>query len=483
MLTAFLALFTRFDTFGENYFTEFICKFQFIPAILASPVFWVACIAVILLTLLTGRVYCSAICPFGLLQDAIARISRFRARVSWSFHKGNFFIHIIVGLGAIGAALGGYMSIIALIEPYAIAGRLSANLLQPLVATVFKLTSYLGSGVNWFNKAKLNPVEPQNLVIGLLLLSALYFLTRYKGRFFCNFICPTGAVLRLISSFSIFKLSIDKEKCVGCGLCENSCKASCIDTKNKNLDFTRCVVCFNCVDQCKFSAVSMIFAPAARNQHMLQSRRSLLIGAASLTTAYAIPAFALEKSEPELVILPPGAKSRDAFTHSCISCHLCLTACPSSVIVTRNGSFTHGSLLQPELNFDRGMCEQTCNLCTKICPTGALQPVSLEEKKTLKIAEVKYFKHLCVVKTDGKDCGACAEHCPTKAVRMTPYKDNLMIPEIRPEICIGCGSCEHICPVRPNKAIIVAPIREQIHVKLPKPEPILNDGPPEDFPF
>lgn len=139
--------------------------------------------------------------------------------------------------------------------------------------------------------------------------------------------------------------------------------------------------------------------------------------------------------------------------------------------------------MQPQLNFDLGMCEQTCNTCSKICPTGALQPVTLEEKKTLKIAEVNYMKELCVVKTDLKDCGACAEHCPTKAVKMVPYDEKLMIPEVDPKICVGCGSCEHICPVRPIKAIVVKPISEQKHIKLPEPQPIKDSGSIEEFPF
>lgn len=38
---------------------------------------------------------------------------------------------------------------------------------------------------------------------------------------------------------------------------------------------------------------------------------------------------------------------------------------------------------------------------------------------------------------------------------MVPYKGALTIPEIEPEICVGCGGCEYVCPAIPYKAIYV----------------------------
>lgn len=60
-----------------------------------------------------------------------------------------------------------------------------------------------------------------------------------------------------------------------------------------------------------------------------------------------------------------------------------------------------------------------------------------------------------MVKTKGTSCGACNEHCPTQAVKMVPWEKNLTIPEVDPELCVGCGGCEFICRVRPDKAIVV----------------------------
>jgi ferredoxin len=102
-----------------------------------------------------------------------------------------------------------------------------------------------------------------------------------------------------------------------------------------------------------------------------------------------------------------------------------------------------------------GYCNYDCILCTEVCPSGALLPVPLEEKKLAQLGVAKFVKENCIVETEGTDCGACSEHCPTKAVNMVPYKGRLVIPEVKSDYCIGCGACEHACPTKPYKAIYV----------------------------
>lgn len=485
MLAAFLGLFIRFDTFGGNKFSDVITRLQFIPSLMAHPAFWIATVAIVLVTFITGRVYCSILCPFGLIQDLLARLA-FRKKTSRpGFMKNSSIIHFSIAILVLGSAFGGYMTLLNISEPFSLSGRLMANIIQPALSSIFRLFSSLFEGTNWLNRAKVNPIEPLNIIFGLIIFSILFFVVRKWGRIFCNTICPTGAILRLVSKFSFFNLHLNEQRCTSCGLCEKNCKSHCIEVESKTLDFSRCVVCLNCISVCNFSAIEL----NGRSYNLKtgldfsQNRRALLASALSVTAASTLPAVFPLKPPGRDRILPPGAGSIKSFSNRCISCHLCLTACPSSVIITSKSGIFSGSLMQPQLNFDLGMCEQTCNTCSKICPTGALQPVTLEEKKTLKIAEVNYMKELCVVKTDLKDCGACAEHCPTKAVKMVPYDEKLMIPEVDPKICVGCGSCEHICPVRPIKAIVVKPISEQKHIKLPEPQPIKDSGSIEEFPF
>jgi ferredoxin len=481
MLGAFLAIFIRFDSFGQ--FSASMVKMQFLPALLAHPIFWMAILAVIFLTLLTGRTYCSLICPFGLIQDALARIS-LKSDKGPGLMKSRPLLHFILAGIIIGSALAGFMSLIIMTEPFALSGRIMTNIIQPVASKIFLFTGSLVEGSSWFSRARINPVASEVFYTGLVLLLIFLLIVRKYGRIFCNTVCPTGAMLRIIARFSYLGIDLDQTNCTGCGICEKVCKSGCIDIKNQSVDNSRCVSCFNCLSACKFAAIhyrrKAPLSPA--KESFSPERRALLGGVVSAAVAGLIP-IKLKGAENSPAILPPGAGNPVDFSSRCIACHLCLTACPSAIIVAKPPEFFKESSIQPSLNFDRGMCEQTCNLCTQVCPTGAIKPVSLEEKKTLKIAEVEYFKDLCVVETDDKDCGACAEHCPTKAVRMVPYRDNLMIPEITPDICIGCGSCEHICPVRPKKAIVVNPVSAQTHIVLPEPEPIKDAGPVEEFPF
>ena len=100
-------------------------------------------------------------------------------------------------------------------------------------------------------------------------------------------------------------------------------------------------------------------------------------------------------------------------------------------------------------------CNYDCTICGEVCPAGAIKLLNLEEKHKTQIGHVVFIKENCVVFTDETNCGACAEHCPTQAVRMIDYKNNLTIPETREQYCVGCGACESICPVEPFKAIHV----------------------------
>jgi formate hydrogenlyase subunit 6/NADH:ubiquinone oxidoreductase subunit I len=116
---------------------------------------------------------------------------------------------------------------------------------------------------------------------------------------------------------------------------------------------------------------------------------------------------------------------------------------------------------QPRLSTEKGFCDPECNRCSNICPTGALKPLTLPEKKRCRVGMVTYYRNRCVVVVDEESCGACAEHCPTGALDMVPYKDGLTIPKVTPELCVGCGGCEYICPVRPQRAVIVNGLRKQ----------------------
>jgi ferredoxin len=122
-------------------------------------------------------------------------------------------------------------------------------------------------------------------------------------------------------------------------------------------------------------------------------------------------------------------------------------------------------------------------ICTTVCPSGALLPLTLPEKKEVQMGRARFMKDDCIVITKKTDCGACSEHCPTKAVQMVKT-DGLFLPKMTEELCVGCGACEHACPVKPNKAIFVE--ASTVHGKAKKPvQKVIEEKKeiPVDFPF
>ena len=109
------------------------------------------------------------------------------------------------------------------------------------------------------------------------------------------------------------------------------------------------------------------------------------------------------------------------------------------------------------MQYERGYCRPECTRCSQLCPTGAIRPITREEKTAQQIGHAVWIRKNCVVVTDGVACGNCARHCPTGAIEMVPLEDDdeRLIPVVNESKCIGCGACENLCPSRPYSAIYV----------------------------
>ena len=184
-----------------------------------------------------------------------------------------------------------------------------------------------------------------------------------------------------------------------------------------------------------------------------------------LTIAAAAPKAVAEEMEAVYVgktpferktpIAPPGALSIGHLNAHCTSCHLCVAKCPPHVLKPAVFEYGLKGFLQPYMEFSRGFCNFDCTICSDVCPNGALLPLTQEQKHMTQVGRVVFIEDNCVVKVNKTSCGACSEHCPTQAVAMVPYENGLTIPKINPDICVGCGGCESICPARPFRAIYV----------------------------
>lgn len=135
------------------------------------------------------------------------------------------------------------------------------------------------------------------------------------------------------------------------------------------------------------------------------------------------------------------------------------------------------------MDYITSFCNYECIQCGIVCPTGAILELPLADKKLVQMGKTKFVKENCIVYTKNTACGACSEHCPTKAVNMVPYKEKLTIPEIKDKLCIGCGACEYACPTDP-KSIYVDGNPVHLVAEKPKEEKLEEKiDYKEEFPF
>lgn len=455
-----------------------MAKIQFLPAVMAMNFVIVA--VLILLTLLFGRVYCSVICPLGIMQDIISWIhgktkKKNRFRFSWSPAR-NWLRYTVLVLFIAGLILGAH-SIAVLIAPYSAYGRIAGNLFAPLYQWGNNALAWIAerAGSYAFYSVDVWIKSISTFIIAAVTFVIIGILSWKHGRTWCNTICPVGTVLGFFSRFSLFAPVIDTEKCRNCGLCGKQCKASCINMKEHQIDYSRCVACMDCIDTCKDGAIS--YALRKRNISVQESenkeshdqgRRAFLTSAVIATTAVTAKSQEMkvdggltaienaEKPERQTPLVPAGSLSLKNFSDHCTSCQLCVSVCPNQVLRPSTSLLT---LMQPEMSFERGYCRPECTRCSDICPAGAIRPITREEKSSIQIGHAVVNLDNCVVNTDGVSCGNCARHCPAGAIRMVRKNPDdpksLMIPTVNEERCIGCGACENLCPARPFTAIHV----------------------------
>ena len=453
---------------------SWMAKVQALEAVLALNVAVIAGLAV--LTFLFGRIYCSIICPLGVMQDVFGWLGKKSKKNRYTFSKEYKWLRYGLLAIFIAGCLAGVGTIIELLAPYSAFGRICTMLLQPLwmlgnnaLASIAEhYESYAFYGVDVWMKSL--PV----FFIALLTLIIIAILAWRNGRTYCNTICPVGTVLSFISRFSLLKIHFDEDKCKNCSLCTKNCKAACIDFKNHKVDYSRCIVCGDCIKSCKFGALSYSRKTSGTSKTGTTSdasvdanKRSFLIATALVSTAALAQekkhvdgglADIIEKKAPErkTPIVPPGARSLKHMTQHCTGCQLCVSKCPNDVL---RPSMDITNLMQPVMSFEKGYCRPECTRCSEVCPAGAIKLIDKEEKSGIQIGHAVVYPDFCLSALGENECGNCARHCPVGAIEMVPSdpEDDLSpsVPAVNENACIGCGACEHLCPVRPLSAIHV----------------------------
>ncbi|GHV86392.1 ferredoxin [Spirochaetia bacterium] len=489
-----------------------LLKLQFSAALYGTGLLGIIVLGSLVISLFTGRVFCSILCPLGTLQELVWRAGRLRRKTRQKPQSRRtpralrYLIPLAVGLGITFS----FSPLMMLFDPVSTFGR-GLGILQTL-----------NSG-NIGYPLKGNPgILPLVLALPFVGILVTAF---FRGRVFCDY-CPVGLTLGLLSSAAPLRVKLNS-RCVSCGICEKTCPTGCINSREKRVDPGRCVLCFSCMYVCpggaaeyglRAAAVSGESRRALLRQGLTFAQRGALFCGAVYLLGPSLKRFSrlLPKADPDsgadlsgtdvsgstgdLSILPPGAKDEKAFHAHCIGCQACITACPVSIITIKNSPL-------PELDYASAACQYNCIDCGKVCPTGAIRRLDIEEKHRTRLALSSLrFEH-CVVKTKGESCGACAEVCPTRALRMIPYEDagsgmgsnfsgnrdaapvsRLTRPVFDEQYCVGCGACLVVCPAQP-KAFTITAVPKQTLTPGIRPtgeEPaggdiLYQEG--DDFPF
>lgn len=462
-----------------------LAKVQFLPAVLALNLGVLA--VLLILTLLFGRVYCSVICPLGVMQDVVSWLSGQRKKKKYRYTWSPAITWLRYGILAIlvAALIARIGSLVAVLAPYSAYGRIVQNLFSPLWQWGNNGLAYLAERVDSyaFYETEVWLRSLPTFIVAILTFIVIAVLAWRSGRTYCNTICPVGTVLGVLSRYSLFRPVIDPEKCNGCTLCSRGCKASCIEAKAHRIDYSRCVSCMNCIDVCRQGAIvyrlwskkqptageqAVSLKKQADDRQIDEVRRTFLTGIGLLTATTVVQAqekkvdgglaVILDKKIPDrsTSIVPPGAQGLRNMAAHCTGCQLCVSVCSNRVL--RPSAHLMG-LMQPEVSYERGYCRPECVKCSEVCPAGAILKITPADKSAIQVGHAVWVKANCVPLTDGVECGNCARHCPTGAIAMVPsdpeMPDSPKIPVVNEERCIGCGACENLCPARPFSAIYV----------------------------
>lgn len=457
---------------------KWITSVQIVPVALS-----VSCSLILLwtvVTLLLGRVYCSMVCPAGIVQDIAARLPRMSRRMK--FRRGyrhhearNTLRYVWLGVTVV-SVMAGVSLILALFDPYGAFGRIMTYLLRPLIAAASGGTVLAGTAAG--------------VVVAAITLAAIVIIPMKRGRLICNTMCPVGSALSLLSRHSVYGMDINTDACVNCGLCERVCKAECIDSKGHTVDMSRCVVCFDCTAVCDSGAITytrrrhrlsipmLMKVPGARAAATLDApgaadsmekprpidRRRFLAAGLILAASPAVASAEkkLRRAMPREIeqlpttdtrpVTPPGIESTRAFLTRCVGCGACISVCPAHVLVPSGSEYGLTSPLHPMKNYDDSYCRYNCVKCTEVCPTGALEPLTVGEKHLFRVGLANVDEEACI------GCGLCAKRCPRGTIEMIE-RDGRRVAKVDHEGCIGCGSCQYICPATPAKAIKVSGLK------------------------
>lgn len=425
-------------------------------------------IIVILITALLGRVFCGFACPLGSIIDLSDRILRGKEKIKQPLRpplKLQALKYVLL-IGFLILAIGG-VTFPLFTDPLSIVPRVFGILVRPF------LISVLGSFKIGGERITQSPILLNGAFAGSLVTFLLFTLILagaiFDRRFWCQYVCPSGAFLGVISRFTLFTRKINWEKCTDCEICvKRTCPTRAISSeKHEKTDTSECILCGACSADKRECTFFTFGRPLSSNTYGPDISRRRVIGGI-IAGLFFMPAIAnrshqriwmisIKRRYNPTPIRPPGAIEENEFLARCITCGACIGVCPENALhpctIGMDGLVAWNT---PKLVPRLGYCNKDCTRCTEACPTGALLPIRIEEKPKIKIGTAFVDRSRCRPWLQKFPCTICIKQCPYDAIDekvIVTEKREWRVPIVNRRKCNGCGVCEHHCPVRHESAI------------------------------
>lgn len=429
----------------------------------------------IILTLILGRFFCGYVCPLGTLIDIVSFIFfRNCGKQESPIPKTNRNIKYFILIGVLAASLLG-ANLLHFFSPMSITPRfLALVIFPPLIRSLnflLDLIRPLAWNIGLDNLAQHSFHSPHFAgVLSIIILMCFILLANcWRKRFWCRYICPTGALLSIFSRFGIFKRNASSPLCNTCKECIAACDMHAIDSDASKTILSECTLCGNCIYACLGNSVEIKLSPPGftgyNSDLLIDRRRFIYAAAAGIIGASAIKAGLHNKRTINgRFIRPPGSIPESDFLARCIRCGECVKVCKTNGLQPANLEAGLDALWTPHLVPRQGPCEDKCNMCGHVCPTQAIRALPMEEKLFVKIGTAVIDRSRCIAWEQNKLCLICDEICPYDAIEfriVNTFTGSFKRPFVLEDKCVGCGWCEHKCPINGRAAIEVYCIDEE----------------------
>ncbi len=402
---------------------------------------------------LFGRFFCSYVCPLGTAIDVSQQLRAPRKTADSAqraaLRKSKYYL----ALALIVCALFGF-NLVYLFDPLSLLTRVFSFLVYPFAVLLLNAgIDVLRPFAAAFQMVVLSHASIRQPLfymafVTLLIFGAVLALNFFAERFWCRNLCPLGALLSVCARWGICKRQVN-DACNQCLKCSRECPMGAIATDPAQTLDTECIQCRRCAAVCPQRAIS--FSPAWR-RHPLDgngtidiTRRSLFWSlGAGVVTAFSLKTTPFVKQSAPRLIRPPGALPEQAFLARCVRCSACMKACPTNTLQPCLWEGGPNGLWSPRLVPRLAGCDQTCHVCGRVCPTGAIRDLPLEEKRHAKLGTAIIDRERCLVWADNTLCLICDEQCPYNAI-IFKWHEGARRPFIVAHKCNGCGVCVRWC--------------------------------------